>query len=70
MGRVKKKVEHLKDKKFLEMLKALKSIDNLYEMIAYIITFRMKELLVLVIVILLSLQLYPQVIDFVLGFFK
>ena len=62
-----KKVERLRDK---NMFQALKSVDNPWELIAFIFTYRSKELLILAVVILIVLNLYPKIAEYILNLFK
>ena len=62
-----KKVERLKDK---SMLEALKSVDNPWEMISFLFAYRSKEILLFAVFILILFNMYPQIVDFVIGLFK
>ena len=65
-----KKVEHLKEKKVFE---AYKAIDSKWDMIAYLLTYRFKEILILIIISILvfeGVDRYPIIKQIVLGWLK
>lgn len=62
-----KNVEHLKDKRLFQ---ALKEVDNPWELIAFIFAYRSKELMMLTILILVVLNMYPGILEYIKEFFK
>jgi len=49
---------------------ALSEIDNKYELIGFLFAYRSKELLIGAVIILVALQLYPSIMEYITGFFK
>jgi len=63
MKNLRKRAEVARAKKTKEMLRALKSINGLYDMIAYLITFKLKEILFLIILAILTFHYYPEIFE-------
>lgn len=59
-----------KKKQYNSMKEAIKDVDNKWELIAFIFAYRSKELMFLIIVILVVLQLYPSISNFITDLFK
>ena len=49
---------------------ALSEIDNKWELIGFLFAYRSKELLMGAVIILVALQLYPSIIDWLKGLFS